>query len=127
MASRRRVRALPAGADLKSVLWTADGRRFALTVELEDHHGLWVGSVDGELRKIEGLTLNPLVGPTVQWLPDQQRLLVQRIPERGPAPQAPPIPAGPEIMEGAGASARSMWVTPTATAVLEMKSLKAVR
>ena len=45
----------------------------------------------------------------MRWLPDQQRLLVRRIPERGPPPAPPAIPAGPEILEGAGASARSTY------------------
>ena len=55
------------------------------------------------------MALNPLMGTAVSWLPDQERLLVRRIPERGPAPEPPAIPAGPEILEGAGASARSTY------------------
>lgn len=101
--------ALPADAEVLGVKWTADGRRFALTVMHPDHLGLWVGSVNGDLAEIEGLALNPLLGTAVQWLPDQSRLLVRRIPERGQAPAPPSIPAGPEILEGAGASARSTY------------------
>jgi dipeptidyl aminopeptidase/acylaminoacyl peptidase len=97
------------GAEVLGVQWTADGQRFALTVSYADHIGLWTGSVDGEIRKIEDLALNPLMGSAVTWLPDQERLLVRRIPERGPAPEPPVIPAGPEIMEGIGASARSTY------------------
>jgi hypothetical protein len=33
---------LPVGAEVHSVDWTADGRRFALTVAHDDHLGLWV-------------------------------------------------------------------------------------
>ena len=93
---------LPADAELYDVIWTADGRRFALTIRHPDHIAAWVGSIDGDLRKIENLAVNQLLGTGVSWLPDQRRLLVRRIPERGPAPQAPAIPAGPEILEGAG-------------------------
>ncbi|MFO7654572.1 MAG: prolyl oligopeptidase family serine peptidase [Candidatus Krumholzibacteriia bacterium] len=100
---------LPEGAEVLGVDWTVDGRRFALTVVHEDHIGLWLGSVDGDLTKFDGLALNPLLGSPVSWLPDQQRLLVRRIPDRDPAPEAPPIPAGPEIVEGMGASARSTY------------------
>ncbi|NIP82613.1 MAG: S9 family peptidase, partial [Gemmatimonadetes bacterium] len=100
---------VPEGAEVHDVEWTVDGERFALTVAHDDHLGLWVGSVDGEVRRIEGIAVNPLLGPAVSWLPDQSRLLVRRIPERGPAPSAPVIPAGPEILEGEGASARSTY------------------
>jgi dipeptidyl aminopeptidase/acylaminoacyl peptidase len=100
---------LPAGAEVLDVDWTVDGRRFALTVVQPDHIGLWVGSVEGDLARIDDVTLNPILGTAVSWLPDQQRLLVRRIPRRGPAPEAPPIPAGPEILEGQGAAARSTY------------------
>jgi dipeptidyl aminopeptidase/acylaminoacyl peptidase len=49
------------------------------------------------------------MGTAVSWLPDQERLLVRRIPKRGPTPDTPAIPAGPEILEGTGASARSTY------------------
>lgn len=100
---------LPAEAEVLGVNWTADGRRFALTVGFSDRIGLWVGSVEGDVTAIEDLALNPLLGSAVTWLPDQERLLVLRIPQRGPAPEPPVIPAGPEIVEGAGASARSTY------------------
>ena len=100
---------LPSDAEVHNVTWTVDGRRFALVVAHSDHLGLWVGSVQGELKEIAGLALNPLLGAAVRWLPDQQRLLVRAIPERGPAPESPAIPAGPEILEGAGATARSTY------------------
>ncbi len=99
----------PAEAEVLDVAWTVDGQRFALTVGHSDHIGLWIGSVGGDLSEIEGLALNPLLGTAVSWLPDQKRLLVRRIPERGPAPEPPAIPAGPEILRGAGDSARSTY------------------
>lgn len=100
---------LPKGAELLDVEWTADGRRFALTVGLGDRIGLWTGSVQGELAAARDIALNPLLGSAATWLPDQQRLLLRAIPERGPAPAPPAIPAGPEIMEGKGALARSTY------------------
>ena len=100
---------LPEGAEVLGVSWNVDGRRFALTVAYPDRIELWTGSVDENIRKVEGIQLNPLMGSPVSWLPDQERLLVRGIPERGPHPEAPPIPAGPEIREGAGATARSTY------------------
>ncbi|MEM1310701.1 MAG: prolyl oligopeptidase family serine peptidase, partial [Cyanobacteria bacterium P01_H01_bin.153] len=101
--------ALPDGAEVYGVSWTADGQHFALMVEHADHIGLWIGSVAGDVTEITGLALNPLLGNAVSWLPDQQRLLVRRIPDRGPTPQPPTRPVGPEILEGGGASARSTY------------------
>jgi dipeptidyl aminopeptidase/acylaminoacyl peptidase len=100
---------LPADTEVHDVDWTTDGQRFALTVGSADHIGLWLGSVEGEVTRIENVALNPLMGTPVSWLPDQDRLLVRRIPQRGPAPEPPAIPAGPEILEGEGASARSTY------------------
>ena len=101
--------ALPADAEVLDVNWSVDGQRFALTVGGTDQISLWVGSVAGEVSRVEGLALNPLMGSPVSWLPDQRRLLVRRIPQRGPAPEPPAIPAGPEIIEAEGATARSTY------------------
>jgi dipeptidyl aminopeptidase/acylaminoacyl peptidase len=100
---------LPDGAEVLGVSWNVDGRRFALSVGFSDRIELWTGSVEGKISKVEGILLNPLMGSPVRWLPDQEHLLVRRIPDRGPAPEAPVIPAGPEIREGAGANARSTY------------------
>ena len=101
--------ALPKGVEVHRVSWTVDGQRFALTTRHADHMGLWVGSVQGDLKEIEGVAVNQLLDTGVRWMPDQQRLLVRRVPKRGPPPKAPAIPAGPEILEGEGASARSTY------------------
>jgi len=100
---------IPKGVEVLSVSWTVDGQRFALTTRHADHLGLWVGSVSGDLKKIDGIAINQLLDVGVRWMPDQQRLLVRRVPQRGPAPQPPAIPAGPEIQEGQGAKARSTY------------------
>jgi len=100
---------LPADAEVLGVDWTVDGQRFALTVGFADHIDLWVGSVEGVVTRIPALSLNPLMSTAVSWLPDQERLLVRRIPQRGLAPEPPAIPAGPEVIEGEGATARSTY------------------
>jgi len=100
---------LPTDAEILEVSWTSDGQRFALTVGYTDRVELWMGSVKGEIKKIENITLNPLISTTVRWLPDQKRVLVRKIPARGLAPESPAIPIGPEILEGDGASARSTY------------------
>ncbi|MEL7067878.1 MAG: prolyl oligopeptidase family serine peptidase [Cyanobacteria bacterium J06581_3] len=100
---------LPETAAVTGVRWTAAGDRLAIIVSQPAHISLWVGDVNGSLHEIEGLALNPLLSNPVRWLPDQKRLLVCCIPERGPAPAPPAIPIGPEILEGSGASARSTY------------------
>ena len=100
---------LPEGTDVHRVSFTADGEHFALTVGHSDHLGLWVGSSDGEIKEIEGIALNPLLGRAVNWLPDQERLIVLQIPERGEEPIPPAIPIGPKVAEGDGAVARSTY------------------
>ena len=100
---------LPAGVEVDDVDWTADGQRFALTVRHADHVGLWVGSVKGDLKKIPGVAINQLLGGGVAWLPNQRLLLARCVPERGQPPAPPAIPAGPEILQGTGAKARSTY------------------
>jgi len=100
---------LPEGAGILSVEWTACGKRFAVTVELDDHVGLWIGSTAGDFKEVKGLAVNPLMGTPVKWLPDQKRLMIRKIPERGAAPEPPAIPAGPKILESSGAKARSTY------------------
>lgn len=100
---------LSGDAEVYAVKWTADGQRFALTVRHPDHIGLWIGSVEGEVTKIEGIALNPLLGDAVSWLPDQKRLLIRCIPQRGPVPEPAAIPVGPDILEATGTSARSTY------------------
>lgn len=100
---------LPGDVEVLAVSWNSDGRRFALTTRHADHMGVWVGSVAGELKQIEGVAVNPLLDAGVRWMPDQQRLLVRRVPKRGPPPAPPAIPAGPEILAGEGAKPRSTY------------------
>ncbi len=100
---------LPEDLEVYGVVFTSDGEHFALTVAHPDHLGLWVGSVAGDLIEIEEVALNPLIGTAVQWLPDQEHLLVLRVPDRGDEPLPPAIPVGPMIAEGTGASARSTY------------------
>lgn len=100
---------LPPDLQVHGVDFTADGRRFALTVAGQDHIGLWVGGVDEALHEMEDLALNTLIADAVSWTPDQERLLCLRVPERGPAPEPPAIPEGPDVSEGEGASARSTY------------------
>jgi len=96
---------LPEHAEVFDVNWTVDGKRFALTAWDGQSMGLWVGSVDGKIKRVKDLSVNRLMGNSVQWLPDQKNLLVMSIPERGAPPAAPAIPLGPKVTDASGAAA----------------------
>ena len=101
---------LPEGTEVHRVAWTSDGQRFALTVSEEDHFGLWVGDVSGDIERMEGIHVQPLVGGAVRWTADQKNLLVLQIPpDRGAPPTAPLMPPGPVVQEGDGDTARSTY------------------
>ncbi len=101
---------LPSDAEILGVSWTADGRRFALTVRHPDHMGLWVGSVQG--RPEEDRRTWPSTecwAAACSWLPDQKHLLVRRVPDRGAPPEPPAIPSRSRDPRGRGATARSTY------------------
>jgi len=100
---------LPEDAEVHAVAWTVDGQRFALTTSHADHMGVWVGSIEGDLKEIEHVAVNQIFDTGVRWMPDQKHLLIRRYPERGAPPEPPAIPAGPEIQEGVGAKSRSTY------------------
>ncbi|ELR68878.1 hypothetical protein C900_05704 [Fulvivirga imtechensis AK7] len=100
---------IPERAEVMSADWAIDGQRFALSVGFEDRIELWMGDISGHVEKVPDMILNPLMDETVKWFPDQQKILVRRINDRGAAPQKPVIPSGPKILEDSGASARSTY------------------
>lgn len=60
------------------------------------------------MRRLDGVKVNPLLGAAVQWMPDQQTLLVKVVPAgRGAPPAAPTVPPGPRIQESSGVGAAS--------------------
>lgn len=100
---------IPVGAEVMATSWTIDGQRFALSVGFEDRIELWMGDISGRLEKVPNVILNPLMDQAVKWFPDQQKILIRRIGNRGAAPQKPAMPKGPKILEDAGATARSTY------------------
>lgn len=100
---------IPKGAEVISTFWAADGERFALAVGFEDRIELWMGDISGKVEKVPDMILNPIMDQAVKWFPDQEKILVRRIHNRGAAPQKSQMPTGPKILEDAGASARSTY------------------
>lgn len=92
---------LPAGACPALPVWSPDGRRFAFNNTAADHVELWVGDVaTGQVRKIDGVQLNPVLGGEIQWLGGSSTLLLKTVPQDlGPAPRKAAVPPGPEVKE----------------------------
>jgi len=100
---------IPKEAEVLSTNWTVDGQQFALAVGFENRVELWLGDISGKVEKVPGIILNPLMDQAVKWFPNQEKILVRTINNRGAAPLKPLTPNGPKILEDAGASARSTY------------------
>ena len=101
--------ALPQDACLDTPIWSADGRRFAFANRARDAVELWVGDgASGVVRRVPGLQLNPMLGAALQWMPDQQTLVVKAVPAQlGAPPPAPMQPSGPSMQQSDGSTGQS--------------------
>jgi dipeptidyl aminopeptidase/acylaminoacyl peptidase len=94
---------LPTGGCADGFSWSADGAHFAFRNTSKDAVELWLGDKSGHIHRLGDAQLNPMLGASVQWMPDQKSLLVKVIPEH---PGAPPTAVagveGPSIQETAG-------------------------
>lgn len=102
--------ALPTGVcRLGPPQWNAGGTMFAFTNEAADRVELYVVEVaTAKVKLLPELRVNPLLGSSVQWMPDQKTLLVKLVPaKRGSPPEPPSIPPGPKIQESSSVSTAS--------------------
>ena len=101
--------ALPAGACADTPVWSADGKRVAFANTTRDAVELWVGDGrTGAVRRVPQLRLNPMLGRPLQWMPDQQSLVVKAVPARlGPPPAEPTQPEGPSVQQSDGGKGQS--------------------
>jgi dipeptidyl aminopeptidase/acylaminoacyl peptidase len=106
----RRVVALPKDVAINSVQWSHDGARFAFTHDAADGIEVWVGdAATGTARPLAGLRAVDILSGPFGWLPGGGALLVRAVPKgRGPAPAAPPVPAGPVVEETSGKVSKVM-------------------
>jgi dipeptidyl aminopeptidase/acylaminoacyl peptidase len=98
----RRI-ALPEGIKFASPAWSPDGRFLAFLRYLDGGVELWsVDAAAGTARALTGPVVNA-VTTRFTWMPDSRSLLVGLVPEgRGPAPETPGVPAGPDVQETSG-------------------------
>lgn len=95
--------ALPTGGCADGFLWSPDGASFAFRNTARDAVELWAGSRDGTTHRVGTVRLNPMLGSSHQWMPDQKTLLVKLVPSSiGAPPAASEGAEGPRIEESTG-------------------------
>src|ERR1051326_5582771 len=104
VATRRETPiALPPGGCADGFAWAPDGATFAFRNTSRDAVELWAGSRDGKTHRVGDVRLNPMLGSSHQWAPDNKTLLVKVVPAgMGAAPAAEAGAEGPRIQESTG-------------------------
>jgi dipeptidyl aminopeptidase/acylaminoacyl peptidase len=93
---------VPPDARIGTLSFSPDGKRFSFTNTRETRIDLYVGDVvGGQPRLVDG-ALNG-IGNDCEWLDDSTGLLCSFVPAgRGPLPDGPRVPSGPNIQESYG-------------------------
>jgi dipeptidyl aminopeptidase/acylaminoacyl peptidase len=93
----------PEGMKFGFPSWAPDGKSIALLRYLDEGVELWVIDAKSSAAKAVTPAVVNAVTSAFGWLPDSRRLYVSLVPEnRGPAPQPPRVPVGPNIQETSG-------------------------
>ncbi len=95
---------LPESARIRNVNWSSDGNQIAFLNEVENGQNLWVVDVASkQARMLIATKINSVSGAPFHWLSENKSLICKVIPaDRGEAPAAPVVPAGPVIQETTG-------------------------
>ena len=103
----RDLTGLPDDPELGGVTWSYDSKRIAFTNTTLSTIELWVADIETmSVNKIdEGL--NGIFRRSISWLPDGSLLYLRTLRDRGRAPEASRVPAGPSIQENAGRQGES--------------------
>ena len=99
---------LPDGIKFMFPSWSPDGRFMAFLRFLDASVELWVVDVaSGTAKALTGSSINAVTFG-FDWMPDGRSLLATLVPEgRGPAPEAPRVPIGPNVQETSGKAAKA--------------------
>jgi len=95
--------AFPEGMKFTFPSWAPNGKSMALLRYLDEGVELWVIDVKtGAAKALTPAIVNAITS-SFGWLPDSLRLYVSLVPkDRGPAPEPPRVPIGPNIQETSG-------------------------
>jgi dipeptidyl aminopeptidase/acylaminoacyl peptidase len=101
--------ALPEGSKLGFPRWSADGESIAFVRYTDTGVELWVAdALTGQAKALTPPSVNAVLGSGFSWMPDQKHILVSLVPgDRGPAPEAPRVPVGPDVQETLGRTAKA--------------------
>ena len=100
--------AVPPQANLSNVRFSPDGSHLSFLNTKENGIELWVADVaTGKAKLVSGADrLNAAGGDPCDWLHDNATLICELVPSgRGPAPQEPTVPVGPNVQENIGKAA----------------------
>ena len=103
----RPLTGLPADAKLGGVSWSDDSRWFAFTNTTDNGVELWVADAAAMTVKKIDEGLNNIFMRTRSWMPDGSIIYLRTLRERGNAPSASRVPAGPSVQESAGRQGES--------------------
>jgi len=95
---------LPSSPKLSEPVWSPDGQQFAFTNTTANSIELWTASANnGKTHLIPAVRVNAVLRSPLQWLGDNQTLIVRTIPaKRGAPPVEPAVPQGPDTQESLG-------------------------
>jgi len=99
---------LPPQANLLNVRFSPDGSHLSFQNRKDDRIELWVAdTATGRARLVSGTDrLNATTGDPCDWLRDNMTMICELVPAgRGPAPEEPMVPTGPNIQETSGKAA----------------------
>jgi dipeptidyl aminopeptidase/acylaminoacyl peptidase len=99
---------VPPQANLLNVRFSPDGSHLSFQNRKDDRIELWVAdTATGRAKLVSGSDrLNATTGDPCDWLHDNTTLICELVPAgRGPAPQEPSVPTGPNIQETSGKAA----------------------
>lgn len=94
----------PKDGRLNASAWSPDGKKLAFLVDYPTGVQLFVADVQtGKSRKLGNVNLNDILGTPMQWMKDNEHILVKIIaPNRGNPPFISNTPTGPVTEETAG-------------------------
>ncbi len=101
------IAGLPTALYLSAPIWSPDSQHFAFTNTGANGIELWIGSAaSATASKVANMRVNAIMPDPLQWMPDDQTLLVEAVPEkRGAPPAEAKVPDGPIIQESDGKGA----------------------
>jgi dipeptidyl aminopeptidase/acylaminoacyl peptidase len=90
---------VPRGATVTGAQWSPDGSRIAYFANFDDATHVYVAELPaGRSRQVTRTPVLATLNTSLEWTPDGRGIVTVLVPQnRGRAPQAPAVPAGPAV------------------------------